>query len=65
MTTVIESFKLAVWWKLEPAGTKVEAALLESHETCSSKETSSETDVSHYIAFTTKECIVFLPRELC
>jgi len=59
MTTAIESFKLAVWWKLEPAGTKVEAALLERHETCSSKETSSESDISHYTAFTTKECLLF------
>ena len=40
--TVVESFKFPIWWKLEPAGAEVEAALLERHETRSSKETSSK-----------------------
>jgi len=43
MTTVIKSFKFPCWWKLELAGTEVEAALLERHETCTSEKTSSET----------------------
>jgi len=42
MTTAIERFVLSGRWKLKLLCTKVEAALLERHETGSRKETSSE-----------------------
>jgi len=56
MSTVVESVEFLFRWKLELAGTEVEAALLERHETSSGKETRSKTNINN-------NCVVLSKRK--